>query len=141
VAVQIQINTKPLSEMLGRMIAQVEHFKRVDIGMGLSDFQTEDMHRNRPFTMRSRARGVAVTKIRPHSLYEMVGRVRTQRKIKRYVRDLNLGRRVQPKRARALQYLHTSTRDILRAEMYAVLEERMVRLLNEKITWTNVKEN
>lgn len=125
--------------MLGRMIAQIQHFKRVDIGAGLSEFQVQDLHRHRPFTMRSRGRGTAATKIRPHSLFEMQGRVRSERKIKRYVRDLNLGKKVRPKRTRALQYLHTSTRPILRAEMYALLEERMVRLLHEKLTWTSVK--
>jgi len=134
-SIKIEIDTVPLSNTFQRMIDTIDHFKRVDIGKGLSDFQVEDLHRNRPFTMRSRAKGMATTKIRPHSLYEMQGRVRSQKRIKRYIRDLNMGKRVRPKRAQALRYLHTSTRDILRAEMYAILDERMHRMMIEKIVW------
>ena len=56
--IAISIDTKPLSSALGAMIARIDHFKRVDIGQGLSDFQTIDMHRGKPFTMRSRAKGM-----------------------------------------------------------------------------------
>jgi hypothetical protein len=137
---QININTKPLSDMLGRMLAQIDHFKRVDIGIGLSDFQVQDMHRNRPFTMRSRARGMATTKIRPHSLYEMERAALQQRRIKRVRLAIGAGKRVRAKSLRALRYVHYSTRPILREEMLAVLDERMHRMLIEKITWKNTKE-
>ena len=44
--IAISIDTKPLSARLGAMIGRIEHFKRVGIGQGLSDFQTIDMHRD-----------------------------------------------------------------------------------------------
>jgi len=136
-AIQITFDTGPLINRIDRMIADIDHFKRVDLGAGLSEFQTEDLNRHRPFTMRSRGKGTAATKIRPHSLYEMEASVRSRKRIKRYVRDLNMGKRVRPKRAQALQYLHTSTRDILRAEMYSVLWDRMTRIFHEKLTWAS----
>src|SRR5262245_25161793 len=52
-----------LKERVDNMAEQVEHLKRVDLGNELSDWQTEDLHRNRPFTMRSRAKGRAATVI------------------------------------------------------------------------------
>lgn len=138
--VQVTLDTKPLSDTLGRMIAAIDHFKRVDIGTGLSDFQVQTMHRHRPFTMRSRARGLATTKIRPHSLYEMQRSGRVQRRVKRIKTAIEAGKRVRKKSLRALRYVHYSTRDILRQEMFALLEERMVQLLNQKITWHTAKE-
>ena len=44
--IAISLDTKPLSDALGAMIRRIDHFKRVDIGQGLSDFQTIDMHRD-----------------------------------------------------------------------------------------------
>jgi hypothetical protein len=41
------------------MLNQIAHFKRVDLGAELSKWQTEDMYRDRPFTMRSRGKGTA----------------------------------------------------------------------------------
>jgi hypothetical protein len=128
------------------MIAQIDHFKRVDIGMGLSEFQTVDMHRHRPFTMRSRARGRAVTKIRPHSLFEMERSAYQLKRLLRYRRTL--ATRAYTKRPRKYRrrhttqrfYKHYSMRPILREEMYSVLADRMTRLLDEKITWKSSKE-
>ena len=128
--IAISLDTKPVSDALGAMIRRIDHFKRVDIGQGLSDFQTDDMHRGRPFTMRSRARGMATTKIRPHSLYEMKQSGKTRR---RAVRRFSKSTGVSPAVARA--YLKYSSRPILRSEMYQVLETRMKTLLNERIHW------
>lgn len=128
--IAISIDTKPLSAALGAMIARIDHFKRVDIGAGLSDFQTIDMHRNKPFTMRSRARGMATTKIRPHSLYEMMLSGKTRRRaVRRFAKSTGITPAV------AREYLKYSSRPILRSEMYGLLEDRMKRLLAEKVHW------
>jgi hypothetical protein len=130
-SIDISVDIDPLSKRLGAMLAKIDHFKRVDIGAGLSDFQTQDMHRHRPFTMRSRAKGLAVTKIRPHSLYEMQHSYRAAQRFNRYVRSTAKRRRKKPPRF----YAHLSTRPILREGMLDVLDERMTNLLNEKIKW------
>ncbi|MET0722630.1 MAG: hypothetical protein ABWY64_17615 [Tardiphaga sp.] len=76
----IELDTKAIERRLEGMIQKIDHFKRVDVGAELSHWQTEDMHRHRPFTMRSRRAGRAATIIRPHSLYEMKGRRRFARR-------------------------------------------------------------
>jgi hypothetical protein len=143
-AISISVDVGPLSNSLGRMIAQIERFKSVDIGQGLSDFQTEDMHRERPFTMRSRAKGIAVTKIRPHSLIEMehsIGRRAfwVQRKQKGAPKPGSF--RLTSRKIRgATLHRHWSTRPILRAELRAVLQARMTKLLEDKISWSQTTE-
>ena len=119
--IAISLDTKPVSDALGAMIRRIDHFKRVDIGQGLSDFQTDDMHRDRPFTMRSRARGMATTKIRPHSLYEMKQSGKTRRRV---VRRFSRNRPACRRRWRGTICKYSS-RPILRSEMYEVLETRM----------------
>jgi hypothetical protein len=136
-AIGISIDTEALTKRLDIMLGKIDHFKRVDVGAGLSAFQVEDMNRHRPFTMRYRARGLAVTKIRPHSLYEMQHSARATRRVIRYLRiNPKTGlprkhRRHRPPRF----YYHYSNRPILREELYSVLNERMNRLLEEKIKW------
>lgn len=129
--IEISIDTKPASDRIGAMIGKINHFKRVDVGQGLSAWQTDDLHRHRPFTMRSRARGRAATVIRPHSLYEVERSRKTRGRVVR-----RFAKKVHIKLALARQYLTYSSRPILRAEMYSVLQNRMTRLLAEKITWT-----
>jgi hypothetical protein len=134
-SLDISVDAEALSKKIDGMIIKIDHFKRVDLGAGLSDFQTEDMHRHRPFTMRSRAKGMATTKIRPHSLYEMEHSLRATRRVQRFIK----GRLTSPAKIRRRKpprfYVHTSNRPILREELYSVLEERMVNLLEEKIKW------
>jgi hypothetical protein len=147
-SIQIQIDTKSLCETIDRMIETIDHFKRVDIGAGLSDFQVDDMHRNRPFTMRSRARGTATTKIRPHSLYEMQRSAGAFRRYRRALPKYEAFIASGKKRRRKAKYVrtveayrpHTSARPILRAEMLATLWDRMLKLRDEKINWAAVKE-
>lgn len=127
-SIDINIDFSAVSLRIGAMISRIDHFKRVDIGTGLSDFQTQDMHRNRPFTMRSRGKGTAVTKVRPHSLFEMQRSGKTQR---RMVRWLKSKRRRRPPRF----YVKTSTRPILRSELFDTLGARMRELLQDKIHW------
>jgi hypothetical protein len=142
-AISISVDVGPLSNSLGRMIAQIERFKSVDIGQGLSDFQTEDMHRERPFTMRSRAKGIAVTKIRPHSLIEMehsIGRrLFWAQKVRKGAPTHSF--RLTSRKIRGAQLRpHWSTRPILRPELRAVLQARMTKLLEDKISWSQATE-
>jgi hypothetical protein len=119
------------------MLAKIDHFKRVDIGAELSDWQTEDLDRHRPFTMRSRSRGRATTVIRPHSRFEVQRSQYAGRQFGRLQKILAKPRK-RAYRGAALAYRlyrRWSTRPILRAEMEQKLEERMTRLLEEKIKW------
>ena len=112
------------------MIQKLDHFKRVDIGDELSAWQTEDMHRHRPFTMRSRRAGRATTKVRPHSLYEVKRSALAQRRVFRSIRK-QLGKMV----TYIPHFLRWSRRPILRTELYDRLCTRMGDLLQEKIKW------
>jgi hypothetical protein len=142
---EIDIDTEALSKRIGDMLEKINHFKRVDIGMGLSEWQTEELHRHRPFTMRSRAKGLAVTKIRPHSLFEMERSAHAAEQVVRYRRALAMaaakayaGKRVRKYRRRHRHqrfYRHTSTRPILREEALEVLMIEMANLLEAKIKW------
>jgi hypothetical protein len=67
--IEISINTTSVEKRLQAMRNKIVYLKRVGIGQEMSEWQVEDLHRNRPFTMRSRARGMATTVVRPHSLY------------------------------------------------------------------------
>jgi hypothetical protein len=109
-----------LSKRLGAIIGRIRHFKQVDIGQVLSAWQTEEMHRKRPFTMRARRVGRASTIIRPHSLFEMKhSRRATRRAIRRH----------KPPPAR------WSTRPILRDQLLSELQSRLEEALQEKIHW------
>src|SRR5262245_47741914 len=68
----IAVDSIAVEKRLTAMIEKITHLRRIDIGAELSEWQVEDLHRNRPFTMRNRRMGTATTKIRPHSLYEML---------------------------------------------------------------------
>ena len=141
-AIQIAIDTQALLDKVNGMLHKIDHFKRVDIGAELSAFQIENMHRHRPFTMRSRAKGTATTIVRPHSLYEMVrseGVALTPVQIRRVRKGLSkhlqhpLQRTIKAMHLR--QHRHWSTRPILRVEMLDLLHQRMIRLFGEKINW------
>jgi hypothetical protein len=145
-AIVIDIDTSGVEARLLGMIEQLEHFKRVDLGAGLSSFQTEDMHRQRPFTMRSRAKGTAATVVRPHSLYEMMRSTQAQRRFVRarvkYEKFLASGRRRRRRRPKYIRiaesglYTRTSMRPILLAELYDKLHTRMSDLLAQKLKWS-----
>jgi hypothetical protein len=115
-----QQDLKDISKRLWVMAARIRHFKAVDIGATLSAWQTEDMHRHRPFTKRLKRAGKASTLIRPHSKYEMT---RARKAASR------LRRRRKPPRPR------TSTRPILREELYVLLQKRLAEALHQKIHW------
>ena len=116
---QIDISTIGLEKHLGAMLGRLRHFKSVDVGQVLSDWQTEDMHRQKPFTMRSRRAGKAVTRARPHSRYETL---HMRRALRRHVR-------------RGEAAMRSSTRPILRPELYAELWDRFQQAVHEKLHW------
>ena len=43
-----------VQQSVGHMLQSLDHLGRVDIGAELSDWQVEDLNRNKPFTMRFR---------------------------------------------------------------------------------------
>jgi hypothetical protein len=144
VSLEVKIDTSALEGRIKGMLAKLDHFRRVDLGMGLSEFQTDEMHRDRPFTMRSRAKGLATTKIRPHGLYEMRKSVKAQRRFirarkryeEKYLPSGKKRRRRKPKYVVIAEtYKRWSTRPILRTEMEARLADLMKYLLEQKITW------
>jgi hypothetical protein len=121
------------------MLQSIDHLKSVDIGHELAAWQVEDMHRHRPFVMRYRRAGRAVTIIRPHSLFEMTRSKRYQRTRGRRLARL-LGRRTKRSWLKAQAAFHsfqapTSQRDILRQEMLERLSERLMEMATEKIKW------
>jgi hypothetical protein len=124
---------------ISHMLQSIDHLKRVDIGRELADWQVEDLHRNRPFVMRYRRQGRAVTIIRPHSLFEMKRSKRYQRTRGRRLARL-LGRRTKRSWLKAQAAFHsfqaqTSQREILREEMLERLSERLMEMATEKIKW------
>jgi hypothetical protein len=138
---QIEIDNAALVKRLQDAHNRIIHFKRVDLGAELSAWQTEELHRHRPFTMRWRAQGRAQTKIRPHSLYEMVkseGVALGPKEMRRARRALSKNLHHPLKRKRQLhlrEHRHWSTRPILRQEMERRLIERMRQAAEEKIHW------
>jgi hypothetical protein len=141
---KIEIDTKALVERLDHTRNRIIHFKRVDLGAELSAWQTEELNRHRPFTMRWRAQGRAQTKIRPHSLYEMMeseGEALTDKQRRRAMKGLRTHLRhpiTRKQRARLLhprEHRRWSMRPILRQEMERRLIERMRQAAEEKIHW------
>jgi hypothetical protein len=127
----------PLATITG-MLEKVNHFKRVDIGAELSAWQTEDMHRHRPFTMRSRAKGRATTVVRPHSLFEVQRSIRARSGASRLAK-LQAKPRKRAYRGQLLEFSsyrgRYSTRPILREELLQGLTARMNTALHEKLVW------
>jgi hypothetical protein len=117
--IDIFVNSLAAEKRLTDMLRKVRHFKAVDIGQELSAWQTEDMHRQRPYTKRNRRRGVASTVIRPHSRYEMGQRRRVMRRLVRK------GRYVP----------RWSSRPILRGVLLERLQNRLDILIANKLTW------
>jgi len=140
----IDVEAGAVLARLTGMLDQIRHVKRVDVGAELSTWQTDDMHRHRPFTMRSRGRGTATTKVRPHSLYEMrqseMASRRFLRATARYQKFIASGRRRPKRKPRYISiaesgYRKWSTRPILREVLLARLRERMDALLAHKLRW------
>jgi hypothetical protein len=135
--IQFKVDASKAHAAVDGMIKKLNHFRRVDIGMEMSAWQVQDMHRHRPFTMRSRAKGKATTVIRPHSLYEVQQREKMtkgyERAVRRLLRQLAGSKRKVRKIPKPIH--RTSTRPYLRESMMHVLQQRMQRLLSEKLRW------
>jgi len=138
---KIEVDTTALVKRITDARNRIVHFKRVDLGAELSAWQVEELHRHRPFTMRWRAQGRAQTKIRPHSLYEMMkseGFALGPKEMRRARRALSKHLQHPLPRARKLklrEHRHWSTRPILRQEMERRLIQRMRECAEEKIHW------
>ena len=108
--------TVDTSKVVRRFTEMEERLRKLtrEVGKELSAWQTEDMHRKRARTRVSLKGKQASTIIRPHSVYEM----------KRSKQAAQHGR----------GRTHTSTRPILRAELYVKLAERMRELFAD-VKW------
>ena len=123
------------------MAEKINNFKRNTIGSVMSDWQVEDMHRDKPFTMRWRSQGRVQTKVRPHSLYEMIRsqgfafEKKEQRKLVRGIRS-KLGHPLSRKFYKTLrEHRRWSTRDILRKELIDMLMTREWNALQLNLKW------
>src|SRR3954469_3217442 len=135
---EVNIDTAGALQAISGMIRRIDHFRRVGIGAELSAWQVEDMHRHRPFTMRSRAQGRAATVVRPHSRYEVMRSRQTQRKVQRVLKAMAKPR-ARPYRGKGMLYLayrRTSARAILRDELLAQLAARMREAMHRLLMWT-----
>ena len=137
---KFDIDVTSLQKRFDDIAAKINHFKRIDVGAVMSEWQVDDMHRNRPFTMRYRAKGMAETKIRPHSLYEMLksqGVFLATKERRRYAKavKMHLDRPVKRLRIKYREHRHWSTRDILRKEIQERLYQQEKEALVRKITW------
>jgi hypothetical protein len=129
---EIDINTKDIELKLQKMFWKIQRLKQRQIGMEMSEWQQEDVHRRRPYTKRNRRAGIAQTLFRPHSRFEMRNRRkllrRAERQAKKFGKKKALPVVVVPIR-------RWSTRPILRAIMIERLHERMKNLVSEKLKW------
>jgi hypothetical protein len=138
----INIDLEGLDEVrhsINRMAQSLEHLRTTDLGGELSAWQTEDVHRNKPFTMRYRRAGRAQTVFRAHSWKRIKRSIAYQRRGGSLLTRA-LGRRTQKGYLRAMAAYHafqplTSTRAILRQELIEQLGERLVEMAKEKLHW------
>jgi hypothetical protein len=128
---QVSVNSddlRAIDKRLADMLHKLDHFGSVELGQEMSDWQTQEMHRHRPFTMRWRGRMRKVmTIVRPHSLREVLGK----RGYARKVLHQKVGR--APRRHRI--YHAWSTRPILRAELLSRLQAHMTQAFETLIKW------
>jgi hypothetical protein len=141
----VEVQNQAVLARLNKMVELIDHAKKVETGNALSTWQTEDLHRQKPFTMRFRAKGLAVTVVRPHSLYEMVrseGAALDPKSRRRLVRGLRsklghpLGRKFLPS---LRVHRHWSTRPILRSELFKKLAERATEVIAKEVSWKNTR--
>jgi len=138
---KIDFDTESLMKRFDIMYQKIDNFKRVSIGSEMSNWQVDDLHRDKPFTMRWRAQGRAQTKVRPHSLYEMLrsqGAALSVKEQRRAVKGLrgHLQYRLRRRFYKTLhEHRHWSTRPILRAEMEERLMQRMRDRMKREIHW------
>jgi hypothetical protein len=125
-------NADAIAKTVGKMIGSITYFGGVEMPKEMSDWQTEDVHRKRPGTKRSRWRRGSTqvqTLFRPHSRYETT---RSQLYQRRLLRRL---RRTKRRVITDFIQLKRSTRPILRESLTEQLRNRMVTALFETISW------
>src|SRR5262245_28071202 len=143
---KVEVDQVDLKRIIGRITevqTRIAHAKRITVGQVLSEWQTADLHRKRPFTMRFRRRGAAQTIVRPHSLYEML-RSRgvylaptQQRRVVKALRK-HLQHPIKGgKKLRLREHHRWSTRPILREEVERKLMPRLQEAMLKQLTWSN----
>jgi hypothetical protein len=131
-----QINTHAVVKTIGRMIGKITYMGGVELPKELSDWQTDDVHRRKPATKRSRWRAGSTkvqTLFRPHSRYETEKSTLYQRRLMRRLRRVGTTKRF--KQISDYIELKRSSRPILRDSLVRELEDRMVAALFETVTW------
>ncbi|HEY2243467.1 MAG TPA: hypothetical protein VGH47_04485 [Xanthobacteraceae bacterium] len=130
----IEFDPGPLAKLdrrLDDMVKQLEAFGN-HFGDILSDWQTEDIHRKRAFTLKWGKRvHKAQTTVRPHSLHEMLGEHAYQRIV---LHTPNVKRGHIRRRYRGRVYRRTSTRPILRSGLLELLQARLNEAL-ARLKW------
>jgi hypothetical protein len=134
----IEIDPKTLEDVrhsINRMAQSLEHLRTVDLGRELSEWQVQDVHRNKPFTMRFRKAGRAQTIFRPHSWKQVRKSIAYQRRGGRAL--TRLVRHPSRKTAAAYGAFQplTSTRPYLREELVEQLAERLMEMAREQLQW------
>ena len=114
---RIECDVTPVVKRLLKMQRRIRWAKRTGIGTVMSEWQSDDLNRNRPYTKRWRQMGQVRTLVRPHSLREMK---RSRKFAKRELRRAKRRRAYVISRA----YFKRSTRPILRVVMDTLLKER-----------------
>jgi hypothetical protein len=124
---------------INRMVQPLEHLRTVDLGRELSEWQVQDVHRNKPFTMRYRRAGRAQTTFRPHSWKQVKKSILYQKRGGKLL-PVALGRRTRKGFLTAMARYHafqpiTSTRPYLRPELVEQLAERLIEMAREQLRW------
>jgi hypothetical protein len=138
----IDIDPKTLEDVkysINKMAQSLEHLRTVDLGRELSEWQVQDVGRNKPFTMRFRKAGRARTVFRPHSWKQVKKSILYQRRGGKLL-PVALGRRTRKGFLTAMARYHafqpiTSTRPYLRPELVEQLAERLMEMAQEQLRW------
>ena len=138
----IDIDPKTLEDVkysINKMAQSLEHLRTVDLGRELSEWQVQDVGRNKPFTMRFRKAGRARTVFRPHSWKQVKKSILYQRRGGKLL-PVALGRRTRKGFLTAMARYHafqpiTSTRPYLRPELVEQLAERLMEMAREQLQW------
>lgn len=153
----IQIDTTAIGSLLEAMKNQIGWMKAVGIGQFTDDWQTDDMNRQKPFTLRARRAGYALATVHPHSLYETLkaagyraGATKEGRRYKRAAtkqlkaqlrrKALMVSRRRKKKKKVVVRRGPWSTRPILRQELQGLLIERGNEFVRTNLNWAMAKQ-
>ena len=130
------VNADAFAKTVGKMIGSITYFGGVEMPKELSDWQTDDMHRKKPGTKRSRWRRGSTnvqTVVRQHSRFETERSQFYQRRLLRRLRRVGTGKRFRP--VTQFIQLRRSSRPVLREELLQQLYARMARAMRETIVW------